>query len=154
MCLDVRGGRKVPFHYLLTPLYPMKYATTWMAFAVATGITLAGCSSRTEVSTVSQPATVAEVRTSEVKKSRSSKEAPAKGMTKNEVVAVYGKPSRVSKTGNGEVWHYNYRPSGRNFIPGYGAFAKNEVGTIIFDAAGCVTASDWHSERFAYWKRY
>lgn len=95
------------------------------------------------------------VRTKEVRhekskqsEKRSSKEAPKIGMSKREVRSIYGEPSSISSSPNGEVWNYGSRIRGRDFIPFYGAFAKHEVGYIAFNSAGRVKDYSWGSTRW------
>ncbi len=72
------------------------------------------------------------------------------GMTKDQVINMYGEPTNVSSSGSrGETWSYVFNNfDGRAFIPYYGAFheayKRRNSGTIFFDAGGRVKDFNWN----------
>ena len=75
---------------------------------------------------------------------------PRIGMTKDQVINMYGEPTNVSSSGSrGEVWHYVFNNfDGRAFIPIYGgyhqAFKRRNSGTIMFGRDGRVQDFNWN----------
>lgn len=76
---------------------------------------------------------------------------PEIGMTKAEVRARYGDPHRVVQEGGREVWEYDAKARGRDFIPVYGGFTRQyKGGSIAFGPNGRVVARKWGHKRWMY----
>lgn len=75
---------------------------------------------------------------------------PRIGMTKDQVINMYGEPTNVSSSSRGgETWFYVFNNfDGRAFIPYYGAFheafKRRRSGTVIFDGGGRVKDFNWN----------
>lgn len=74
---------------------------------------------------------------------------PRMGMTKEEVRARYGRPTNVSSSSRGEMWHYMFDAvKGEDFIPFYGAIhshlRQRRAGLVIFGADGRVKDYQWN----------
>ena len=75
---------------------------------------------------------------------------PRIGMTKDQVINMYGEPTNVTSSGSrGEVWCYVFNNfDGRSFIPYYGefheAFKRRHSGTVIFGSNGRVKDFNWN----------
>jgi len=74
---------------------------------------------------------------------------PRIGMTKDQVIDLYGQPVEMNSTSHGEVWSYVFNNfDARSFIPYYGdyhdATKRRHSGTIIFGADGRVKDFSWN----------
>jgi outer membrane protein assembly factor BamE (lipoprotein component of BamABCDE complex) len=66
--------------------------------------------------------------------SDASSKKPRIGMTQRQVREIYGDPSNVSQTGDGEVWTYWFN-KGHAFIP-YNFGYRAKTGTFFFNSSG------------------
>jgi len=74
---------------------------------------------------------------------------PRIGMTKDQVLNMYGEPTNISTSTRGEIWAYVFNNfDGRSFIPYYGpihqAYKRRNSGTVIFDGSGRVRDFNWN----------
>lgn len=74
---------------------------------------------------------------------------PRIGMTKDQVINMYGEPTNVSSSSRGETWFYVFNNfDGRAFIPYYGAvheaLKRRHSGSITFDGSGRVKDFEWN----------
>ena len=70
-------------------------------------------------------------------KAKPTEKTPEVGMTKDQVIAMYGKTDNINMSSDGETWIYNLN-MGEQFIPfnfGY----RPKIRTITFDKEGKVT---------------
>ena len=97
--------------------------------ALACGLLAAGCASDKEGSANSASGNTAAQKPSEKN--------PEVGMTKDQVIAMYGKTDNISMSSEGETWTYNLN-MGEQFIPfNFGYRPKLRI--IHFDKEGKVT---------------
>ena len=106
--------------------------------------------SRTRTRAGSEPSRAQRHRESAARDQEEGSRPPRIGMTKDQVINMYGEPTSVSSSGSrGEVWSYVFNNfDGRSFIPYYGAFheafKRRNSGTVIFDASGRVKDFNWN----------
>ncbi len=134
----------------------MKTLSLMVAVAGLAGVgMMSGCSSTGGHAPTSQGGGVAptEQEREEHRGDRSEwNKEPEVGMTKEQVRQRYGAPRSVEQKGNGEVWVYRPRRSGRDFIPVYGGFTHQYKGGVIgFDAKGHVNGYEWGTKRWSTW---
>ena len=69
-------------------------------------------------------------------------------MTKDQVIAQYGRPRGINLTERGEVWHYVLNEGeivAKSFIPFY-IPPRPRFGTVIFGPGGRVTEFHWQPD--------
>ncbi len=109
---------------------------------IAVGCATTGSNSSSSTSASSTAAADAKSAEKQVKQEQAknqNEKDPEKGMTREQVRAMYGKPDRESTGSDGESWHYTVN-AGQAYIPfnfGY----RPKIRTIIFDKDGKV--SNW-----------
>ncbi len=105
---------------------------------IAVGCATTGSNSTSTSSTAAADAKSAEKQAKQEQAKNQNEKDPEKGMTREQVRAMYGKPDRESTGSDGEMWYYNVN-AGSAYIPfNYGYRPK--VRTIIFNAEGKVSA--------------
>ncbi len=76
---------------------------------------------------------------------------PTIGMTKAEVRQRYGDPHRVTTLDGREVWEYDAKARGQDFIPIYGGFTRQtKGGSISFGPDDRVAGHKWGTRRWMY----
>jgi hypothetical protein len=71
---------------------------------------------------------------------------PRLGMSRSQVVRLYGEPDFVSATPRGETWTYRF-DTWKFAVPYYSMAAKIKTGTVTFNGSGRVADYQWGTSK-------